>query len=141
MKVLFRAKTINQEFSKETKGLKCINDVWYAIGSEYPCVAEELNGIKLCAIYGEDGGSYMCEYATRSINFEGMTNLKSPNIFASLSVFGKGGDIIDDRDNQRTLKFCQERKKLITLHQGIHWDITSTLSYYFEYAKVIGVQE
>ena len=88
MKVIFRAKTIRQDYTKETEVLKNIDGDWYAIGKEQTPTTEYFNGIKLCSIE-----TYPCDYSTRSINFEDMLDSENNHIFASLSESGKGGDV------------------------------------------------
>jgi len=90
MKVLFRARTIDQDYTKETEVLKNIDGDWYAIGKEQTPTVEYFNGIKLCAIE-----TYPCDYSTRSINFEDMLDSENNPIFVSLSKSGKGGDILE----------------------------------------------
>jgi len=90
MKVDFRAKTINQDYTKETEVLKNIDGDWYAIGKEQTPTVEYFNGVKLCAIE-----TYPCDYSTRSINFEDMLDSKNNPIFASFSESGKGGDVCE----------------------------------------------
>lgn len=95
MKVLFRAKTLNQNFKEEKEGLKKIGNTWYAIGKEQPCDHDRFENIKLCAIITENNEPYLCDYDTRSINFEDMIESEGSKIFASLSEDGRGGDIVE----------------------------------------------
>lgn len=150
MKVLFRAKTIKQDFKEETESLRCISGVWYAIGDiledKYISIPESEN------VYFPDKPKVLLvlkaieiDPSTKAINIEGMLDSKNKPIFASLNKNGgKGGDILlfdDGRDiRELVCMYCCYTMDLVPIRiiKDSYKFNGCTLN---ENVKVIGIQK
>lgn len=120
MKVLFRAKTIKQDFKEETESLKCISGVWYAIGDiledKYISIPESEN------VYFPDEPKVLL--VLKAIEIDPTTlAIKMPerDFFMSLDIeTGKGGDLLKDNEvlawngemmNCSVIQFSNEGKR------------------------------
>ena len=150
MEVLFRAEMLSSIYpTEENDWFQLINNKWYVIGKETTMEKYDLDGIKLCSISNKFG-TWVGKNDTKAIHFSDMlakdSNRYSPykdlRIFASLARDGKGGDILQG-GNKLIIKFCQEdyRFKIRPICFS-YWDlIKSSMSYFFENSKIIGIQE
>lgn len=111
MKVLFRAKTIRQDFEEEMESLKCIDGIWYAFGTYIPIYnsreeeiesyiqrSEKISDMEIYSGKRNANTIILTEVApeTKAIHIEDMRDSEDNPIFASLDKEkGIGGDMLN----------------------------------------------
>ena len=72
---------------------------------------------------------------TLSIHFFDMLDSEGTKIFASLQEDGKGGDVIDDRNEQMVVKYDPIYRAIVVSDEMMFYDLN------FARTKVIGIQK
>ena len=143
---LVRAKTIKQDFTKETDSLKKLDGDWYAIGKLVnfnKCESIVFDGSLL--VFHNEMYTFKKEDiapidpTTKAIHFEDMTDSEDNPIFASLdSKKGIGGDIVSSGGENYIVLFVDLEIKYCFNNRGELW---SSQIGHKEDLKTIGIQK
>ncbi len=139
MEVIFRAKTKKQDFLKETKNIKFIDNTWYAIGYEHPIGNKTyLRNTFLPDVWDIEE----IDPTTLAIGRKYIQDKKTEIIFFALKN-ERGGDIVEFEGNKGVAKVGRYDFFInpLSMYHSKFYNNDGSTRFDYDDLKVIGIQE